>query len=91
MSAFKCFYCQFVKRLALQNTKSTIINNGVIVLNPNSEVPIKTRFARTAICTSEMSSTDVFEKNHIVTVETELKVTQGALDVHMGCTPFVKD
>ena len=27
----------------------------------------------------------------ITTVETELKVTQSALDVHMGCTPFVKD
>ena len=26
-----------------------------------------------------------------ITVETELKVTQSALDVHMGCTPFVKD
>ena len=25
------------------------------------------------------------------TVETELKVTQSALDMHMGCTPFVKD
>ena len=25
------------------------------------------------------------------TVGTELKVTQSALDVHMGCTPFVKD
>ena len=25
------------------------------------------------------------------TVETELKVTQCALDVHMECTPFVKD
>ena len=25
------------------------------------------------------------------TVETELEVTQSALDVHMGCTPFVKD
>ena len=25
------------------------------------------------------------------TVETELKVTQSALDVHMGCTQFVKD
>ena len=25
------------------------------------------------------------------TVETELKVTQSALVVHMGCTPFVKD
>ena len=25
------------------------------------------------------------------TVETELKVTECALDVHMGCTPFVKD
>ena len=24
------------------------------------------------------------------TVETELKVTQSALDVHMGCTQFVK-
>ena len=27
----------------------------------------------------------------LCTVETELKVTQSALDVHMGCTPFVKD
>ena len=25
------------------------------------------------------------------TVETELKVTQSAHDVHMGCTPFVKN
>ena len=25
------------------------------------------------------------------TVETELMVTQSALDVHMGCTPFIKD
>ena len=25
------------------------------------------------------------------TVETELKVTESALDVHFGCTPFVKD
>ena len=25
------------------------------------------------------------------TVETELKVRQSALDVHIGCTPFVKD
>ena len=25
------------------------------------------------------------------TVETELKVTQSARDVHMGCMPFVKD
>ena len=25
------------------------------------------------------------------TVETELKVTEVALDVHMKCTPFVKD
>ena len=25
------------------------------------------------------------------TVETELKVTECALDVHMGCTPFVID
>ena len=25
------------------------------------------------------------------TVVTELKVTQSALDVHMGCTPFLKD
>ena len=25
------------------------------------------------------------------TVDTELKVTQSALDVYMGCTPFVKD
>ena len=29
--------------------------------------------------------------NTTLTVETELKVTQSALDVHMGCTPFVKD
>ena len=30
--------------------------------------------------------------NHVTpTVETELKVTQSALDVHTGCTPFVKD
>ena len=28
---------------------------------------------------------------YIDTVETELKVTQSALAVHMGCTPFVKD
>ena len=27
---------------------------------------------------------------HFVTA-TELKVTQSALDVHMGCMPFVKD
>ena len=27
----------------------------------------------------------------LLTVETELKVTQSALDVHMECTPFVKD
>ena len=27
----------------------------------------------------------------VATVQTELKVTQSALDVHMGCTPFVKD
>ena len=25
------------------------------------------------------------------TVETELQVTQSALDVHMGGTPFIKD
>ena len=25
------------------------------------------------------------------TAETELKVTHSAFDVHMGCTPFVKD
>ena len=27
----------------------------------------------------------------ISTVETELKITEYALDVHMDCTPFVKD
>ena len=27
----------------------------------------------------------------VSTVETELKVTECALDVHMKCTPFVKD
>ena len=31
------------------------------------------------------------ECTHIYTVETELKVTQSALDVHMGCTTLVKD
>ena len=30
-------------------------------------------------------------RSNKTTVETELKVTQSALDVHMGCTPFVKD
>ena len=37
-----------VKRLVLQNTNSNcfaVINNGVMVLNSNSVVPIKTRFA----------------------------------------------
>ena len=28
---------------------------------------------------------------HATTVETELKVTESALDVHMGCMPFIKD
>lgn len=48
MAALKCLYCHFVKRLALQNTNSNcfaVINNGVKVLNSNSVVPIKTRFA----------------------------------------------
>ena len=27
----------------------------------------------------------------LYTVETELKLTQSALDVHMGCMPFLKD
>ena len=38
----------FFKRLALQNTNENcfaVINNGVVVLNLNSIVPIKTRFA----------------------------------------------
>ena len=48
MAALKYFYCHFVKRLALQNTNSNcfaVINNGDMVLNLNSVVPIKTRFA----------------------------------------------
>ena len=48
MAACKCFYCQIVKRLALQNTNLNffaIINNGVMGLNSNSIVPIKTHFA----------------------------------------------
>ena len=48
MAALKCFYCHFVKRLALQNTNSNcfaVINNGVLVLNLNSVVSIKIRFA----------------------------------------------
>ena len=48
MAVLKCFYCQIVKRLALQNTKTNcfaVINNGVMVLNLNSVVPTKTRFA----------------------------------------------
>ena len=48
MAALKYFYCQIVKRLSLQNTNSNcfaVINNGVMVLNSNSVVPIKTRFA----------------------------------------------
>ena len=48
MAVLKCFYCQIVKRLALQNTKTNcfaVINNGVMVLNSNSVVPTNTRFA----------------------------------------------
>ena len=47
MAALKCF-CHFVKRLALQNTNSNcfpVIDNGVMVLNLNSVVPVKTGFA----------------------------------------------
>ena len=33
--------------------------------------------------------TNKYEKN--TTMATELKVTQNAVDVHMRCTPFVKD
>ena len=46
MIALKCFYCHFVKRLALQNTNSNcfaVINNGVMVLNLNSVVPLTGR------------------------------------------------
>ena len=48
MAALKYFYCQIVKRLALQNTNLhcfVVINNGVMVLNSNSVVPFKTRYA----------------------------------------------
>ena len=48
MAALRFLDCLFVKRLALQNTNSNclaVINNGVKVLNSNSVVPIKTRFA----------------------------------------------
>ena len=48
MIALKWFSCHFVKRLALQNMKLNcfaVIDNGVMVLNLNSVVPIKTRFA----------------------------------------------
>ena len=38
---------------------------------------------------TSFSKFDACEMRH--TVETELRVTQSALDVHMGCTPFVKD
>ena len=43
---------------------------------------------------SEMDNFFKEEKDFISTdgtVETELKVTHSALDVHRGCTPFVKD
>ena len=33
----------------------------------------------------------IISRKLLITVETELNVTQSALDVHMGCTPFVKD
>ena len=48
MAELRCFSSHFVKRLALQNENSNcfaVINNGVMVLNFNSVVPIKTRFA----------------------------------------------
>ena len=47
MVALKCLNCHFVKRLALQNINANcfaVINNGVMVLNLKSVVPIKTRF-----------------------------------------------
>ena len=34
---------------------------------------------------------DMVKQTSSTTLETELKVTQSALDVHMACTPFVKD
>ena len=47
MVALKYFYCHFVKRLVLQNTNTNsfvVINNGVMVLNLKSVVPVKTWF-----------------------------------------------
>ena len=47
MVALECFYCYFLKRLALQNANPNcfaVINNGVMVLNLKSVVPIKTLF-----------------------------------------------
>ena len=47
--ALKSFYSHSVKRLALQNTNANcfaVINNGVMVLELKSVVPIKTRFVR---------------------------------------------
>ena len=48
MAAVKCFFSQFVKRLALQNKTSNyfaVIKTGVLILNLNSVVQMKTRFA----------------------------------------------
>ena len=48
MVALKCLYFHFVKRLGLQNKKLklfAVINNGVKVLNSNSVLPVKPRFA----------------------------------------------
>ena len=45
------------------------------------------------LITGDMSERQSFTRTRTreTTVETELKVTQSALDVHIGCTPFVKD
>ena len=48
IAAFKCFNAHFVKRLALQTGNSncfSVIIDGVMVLNLNSVVPMKIRFA----------------------------------------------
>ena len=42
------------------------------------------------ICVLQVLAEDNYFKI-LPTVETELKITQSALGVHMRCTPFVKD
>ena len=48
MAALKGLYCHFAKRLTLQNTNPNcfeVFNKEVKVLNSNSVLPVKTRFA----------------------------------------------